>query len=581
MSEARVLPVLKGEIEHGSQPLLDDECSTGNCSRCSDGSHASQTDVTAATLPTESASRGATSKRELRGQKADAVPHPVIEETKRTTLLSSNPTESTDRSRSPVHRSGVAKPKPPAEFAERTPSKRQSRDARCAFRARSVSSGLCGARLRSPSAHRKRHLQESHSTVSCGTLSRTEDFSSSNSGSESTEAINTSRNTLRYLRRTSSTPLETSLGIEECESTHKDVHLQSRSNLQSASGSSPGSTHAESIVDAASLCAGFTDELSAQLLDIGDPWESTSTQQCAGGTKLCQIWPTLELGDKQSRTETRGESDLDERVAAWDPSQEDSYALSAPGQLELLELEPFDPRCPPIPSSPESKPSSAYDPTDTGTRSNLPRFRRALPAVSPDPSWYEDLEWITEVSGKHTSGWVASVGDTVADRTSTGPLPTVDAEARQPGATQAGRPAPAAFGASGTPGAENGAGILLTQNTETPSLATGALIEHVPLTGCKCEDALTELSTSMSLGTPEMRKTSQLQCESFALEDDVSCDSAGLQSCGDDSRGPHCTDNSRSPGSRLQLMAVLDDVADDKNAGRCRRRSESAHWKAP
>ncbi|XP_037562084.1 uncharacterized protein LOC119441539 [Dermacentor silvarum] len=128
-------------------------------------------------------------------------------------------------------------------------------------------------------------------------------------------------------------------------------------------------------------------------LDLSDLIEATSAQlERVGSTE--RRWSAQELGDDHSRPES-----LEEKVAAWDPCQE-TYALSPPGELELFELDMYDPRrtrrpkAAPLKAVPccASKPSCALWPTSP------PKSKKVLPVTATDSSMYEDLHWFIESS---------------------------------------------------------------------------------------------------------------------------------------------------------------------------------------
>ncbi|KAH7985379.1 hypothetical protein HPB52_025683 [Rhipicephalus sanguineus] len=67
-----------------------------------------------------------------------------------------------------------------------------------------------------------------------------------------------------------------------------------------------------------------------QYLNISDLFEAASAQlERAGNTE--RPWAASEFGDDEAQAQS-----LEQKVAAWDPCQEDSYALSPPGELELF-----------------------------------------------------------------------------------------------------------------------------------------------------------------------------------------------------------------------------------------------------
>ncbi|XP_037561536.1 uncharacterized protein LOC119440725 [Dermacentor silvarum] len=141
----------------------------------------------------------------------------------------------------------------------------------------------------------------------------------------------------------------------------------------------------------------LSDERSEPLLDISDLIEATSAQlERAGNSESC--WTPLNLGKDQPR-----QVPLEEKVAAWDPCQEDSYALSPPGELELFELDVFYPRRPARPAAATRRirtRSSAHSSSRMSTPVSPQRFKKPLSARPPAANMYEDLRWIVESSEK-------------------------------------------------------------------------------------------------------------------------------------------------------------------------------------
>ncbi|KAH7967275.1 hypothetical protein HPB49_023807 [Dermacentor silvarum] len=91
------------------------------------------------------------------------------------------------------------------------------------------------------------------------------------------------------------------------------------------------------------------------------------------------------------------EIEIDEKVAAWDPSQEDNYALQSPGELELYDLEIADPRD----GQASQKPAAFRACTDHAVdRTVSQSFKKALPSATPDHGLYDDLKWMFEESDK-------------------------------------------------------------------------------------------------------------------------------------------------------------------------------------
>ncbi|XP_049517012.1 serine/arginine repetitive matrix protein 1-like [Dermacentor silvarum] len=153
--------------------------------------------------------------------------------------------------------------------------------------------------------------------------------------------------------------------------------------------------------------------------DLSDLIEDTCAQ-LKGARKAERRWSAPKFGDDQPRPET-----LEEKVAAWDPNQE-TYALSPPGELELFELETIDPRRTrrpkPAPRNAalccESKPSCARSPTSP------PKIKRILPVTAADSSMYEDLHWFIESCEQ------SATSTPLCDRATTAGTSTPKAEAR-------------------------------------------------------------------------------------------------------------------------------------------------------
>ncbi|KAH7934414.1 hypothetical protein HPB52_024236 [Rhipicephalus sanguineus] len=109
-------------------------------------------------------------------------------------------------------------------------------------------------------------------------------------------------------------------------------------------------------------------------LNISDLFEAASAQlERAGNTE--RPWAASEFGDDEAQAQS-----LEQKVAAWDPCQEDSYALSPPGELELFELDMFDP--------------GALDDRIP------PKIKKLLPVKAADSSMYEDLQLVHRIARK-------------------------------------------------------------------------------------------------------------------------------------------------------------------------------------
>ncbi|KAL3210100.1 hypothetical protein MRX96_052276 [Rhipicephalus microplus] len=135
------------------------------------------------------------------------------------------------------------------------------------------------------------------------------------------------------------------------------------------------------------------------LLNISELFEAASTQLArAGNTE--RPWMALELGDDQSLAES-----LEQKVAAWDPCQEDSYALSPPGELELFELDMFDPRRTRRPKVVAQKPEQCCvsKPWCLQSPTSPPKIKKLLPVKVADSRIYEDLNWFIDSREKSDS----------------------------------------------------------------------------------------------------------------------------------------------------------------------------------
>ncbi|KAL1430006.1 hypothetical protein MTO96_015496 [Rhipicephalus appendiculatus] len=142
----------------------------------------------------------------------------------------------------------------------------------------------------------------------------------------------------------------------------------------------------------------LNDERSERLLDFSDLIEATTAQLERAGYNESP-WTPLHLGKDQLR-----QVPLEEKMAAWDPCQEDSYALSPPGELELFELDVLRPRRPrPAALMRRSRTCSPARGSSRKSTSISPeRFMMPLPQSPPSANPYEDLLWIAETSQKLT-----------------------------------------------------------------------------------------------------------------------------------------------------------------------------------
>lgn len=141
----------------------------------------------------------------------------------------------------------------------------------------------------------------------------------------------------------------------------------------------------------------INDERSERLLDFSDLIEATTAQlERAGNSE--SPWTLIHLCKYQQR-----QVPLEDKMAAWDPCQEDSYALSPPGELELFELDVLRPgrQTRPAVLSRRSRTSSpARSSSRKATSISPPRFMRPVPERPSAANSYEDLQWIAETSQK-------------------------------------------------------------------------------------------------------------------------------------------------------------------------------------
>lgn len=128
--------------------------------------------------------------------------------------------------------------------------------------------------------------------------------------------------------------------------------------------------------------------------------ESTEAQGRSGGCFVASLGCCGRDPTSPSEVSLQDDFGLAERVAAWDPFQEDNYALSAPGELELHDFDISDPRCPPSPVRHEDAPPQTAK-TCMPTSSNAQRVAKAVPTTCTDLGIYEDMKWFTEASSSH------------------------------------------------------------------------------------------------------------------------------------------------------------------------------------
>lgn len=138
----------------------------------------------------------------------------------------------------------------------------------------------------------------------------------------------------------------------------------------------------------------LNDERSERLLDFSDLIEATERP---GNSET--YWTPLHLG----KFDQPRQVPLEEKMAAWDPCQEDSYALSPPGELELFELDMLRPRRQTRPAALMRRSrtrSPARGSSRKSTSMSPQRLMRPLPEIPPAANPYEDLQWIAETSPK-------------------------------------------------------------------------------------------------------------------------------------------------------------------------------------
>lgn len=364
----------------------------------------------------------------------------------------------------------------------------------------------------------------------CSTASCFELIDTDLSSSETTETENVI-GTFAGSSRASTTALDSSPdGEENVESSSRSLHRENSSSIQTSPKAMGASDYrrSDSPWDAASLAASFMDELSLQLVDTGDLVEYASTrEQRPGGTGERGPLHTLDVGDRQlPRTAAQLETHLEERLAAWDPSQENCYELSVTGELELLEQEWFDPR---RPKTPEEKRDCTAGPltrkpTGVGTLSTALRRCKTPMAGgnSPDTSIYDDLEWIIEEPGTLWPGWTSTVDYTTA-KPLAGPEPTVDAEARPPAAIDDGRQVSCCERKSLA--TRSSARTSPHENIDRSSVTSFTSLGCFP----GCENAFIEPDTCSTLIDAEaVRKSSELLYENHSILDEENEASLGV-----------------------------------------------------
>ncbi|KAL1439017.1 hypothetical protein MTO96_047487 [Rhipicephalus appendiculatus] len=520
------------------EPLLDDELMTSNSSTHSSGccDRDAQHRVIITSKET-TRSRPTTSAGHDQRAGSEFQTGRPIENTVRTALLSGNASEGGHKpvparlNQKPVAaepmsraRSGQVLPAKPEDFGGFSD----------ACQTRSVPSRpRFSTALGGTSSRYQRQSGGSCSAASCFDLIHN-DLPSSENQSETMETEN-EIGTFPGSRRALSTPLGSSPAREEnMESSGRNLHRENANSIQTSPKALRASNcrRSESPWDAASLAASFMDDLSLQLIDTGDLMEHASTrEQCPGRTGELGPWPALDVGDRQQpRTAAQLESDLEERLAAWDPSQEDCYELSVTGELELLEQELFDPRRPrtPVETRDFTATPLTRTPAGTGTLSTALRRCKTPTAAedSPDTSIYDDLEWITEESGTRLPGWTSTVNYTTG-KPLAGPEPTVDAKAWRPVAIHADRQAscserePAA--------SRSGARTLPDDNIDRSSVTSSTSLGCFP----GCEDPFIKPDTcSTSVDAEVVWKSSELLYEDASILDEDNDASLGVGGSG-------------------------------------------------
>lgn len=247
------------------------------------------------------------------------------------------------------------------------------------------------------------------SMTSCGARSRTEvssfDVWSFESDRKTFEGKNAKLAGLQNSRQVSPT---LSASIQTEENLKRQSTDKISSPLENTARQNGGSKRTENVSILASISVSLTEEQPfSHLKYIRDLLESTDAHDRSGD----RIVATLECGDRDPTSPVdeslSAELGLKERVAAWDPSQEDNYALSAPGQLELYDFDISDPRRPPSPVKQEDAPRPTAK-TCIPTSRNVQRATNATPAACTDLCLYEDLEWFTEASASRAPPRIVS-----------------------------------------------------------------------------------------------------------------------------------------------------------------------------
>ncbi|KAH7953319.1 hypothetical protein HPB49_007166 [Dermacentor silvarum] len=159
---------------------------------------------------------------------------------------------------------------------------------------------------------------------------------------------------------------------------------------------------------------------STRHLDLSHLIEAASAQLARAGN-TARGWSALEFVDDQPRPEP-----LEEKLAAWDPCQADSYALSPPGELELFELDMFDAR-----RTRRPKPAPRKVALCRASKSSCPRSptspaksKKLLPVTAADSTVHEDLHWFIESCEQ------SATSPQLCDRATTAASSTPKAEAR-------------------------------------------------------------------------------------------------------------------------------------------------------
>lgn len=242
----------------------------------------------------------------------------------------------------------------------------------------------------------------------CGARSPTDlssfDVWSCESGKKTSEGNNAKLAGVRNSRKVSR---ELSASIQTKDDLKRQLNDEGSSLLEKAARQRGGNKRTENVSILKSFSASLKEQPFSHIEYINDLLEPTEAQGRSGNC----ITATPDCCGRDSTSSSEGsqqvELGLDEKVAAWDPSQEDNYALSAPGELELNDFDISDPRRPPSPVRHEDAPpptAKACIPTS----SNAQRATKAVPATCTDLGIYEDMEWFTEASASHATPNIAT-----------------------------------------------------------------------------------------------------------------------------------------------------------------------------